>query len=684
MASHHRKILVWLLVAAIPAAAAPAWAARYHVRTGGARDTGPSAAGDWTPANCYATLAAAALAAAPADSILLFPETHACAEVVALPAFLGNRALEARPDSTEVACGGPGRLVVEAPGPGSELRGVTFTGGAELAAAGLTVANPGAPPCSLAVRGCDFRGFRAQGTATAGGSAVRGTAGAGGLFLEFAGCSFTDNRTVGPGGAVFAGDGVDLAFSGCFFVGNESSGAGGRGGALAARSAMGPTSVRLEDCVFTGSLSSGPAGAISADNVSLHLQGCRVEGSRSAVGGLTDWSEGAGIFVTRDSGLEGPVTFTAADCTFADNVGGMLPTPAAGDGGALMIKGSRGRMVAVEVERCGFTANYNAQGAGIYIGRYATGVVRRCRFTGNRAWYQGGAAMKGGALVYNYGETATFDSCEFVGNEAGCTPDGAPTGELARGGALAVRNRPRAVVRHCTFVDNRVSDPQTGWGDAFAHAREGGSWGAGNRCVLLNSLFWGEDGHHVQVWSEDGGLEQAARLALSPGQFSAPGTVEEGFVWLASYPLSGAQDLVPAAGSPLLDQALDLGFTVDLAGTAVPQGPAPDIGAYERPAGAAAVAPGAVRAALAAWPNPFNPRTVVTATVARAGVWHLAVHDLRGRRVAVLFRGRLDPGTHAWPWDARDAAGRPLPSGLYLARLTGPAAPATTKLTLLR
>ncbi|MFN2369598.1 MAG: choice-of-anchor Q domain-containing protein, partial [Candidatus Krumholzibacteriia bacterium] len=382
-------------------------------------------------------------------------------------------------------------------------------------------------------------------------------------------------------------------------------------------------------------------------------------------------------------GLAGPVAVTAVDCVFHDNTGSMLPNASNGDGGALMIKGSLDRLVEVEVERCEFTANYNAQGAGIYIGRYATGFVRRCRFVGNRAWYQGGAAMKGGALVYNYGETATFDSCEFVGNEAGYTPDGAPTGEYSRGGALMVRNLPRAVVRHCTFVDNRVSEPGLGWGDAFAHPREGGSWGADNRCVLVNSVFWG-DGHDVQVRSDDGGLEQAARLALEPGQFSAPGTVQEGFVWLATYPLTGAQDFVPAAGSPLLDQALDLGFTIDLAGVAVPQGPAPDIGAYERPAGPAAVPPPAPAASLAAWPNPFNPRTVVTATLTRAGTWRLAVFDLRGRRVTVLHRGHLDPGTYAWPWDARDPAGRPLPSGIYLARLTGPAAPITTRLTLLR
>lgn len=44
----------------------------------------------------------------------------------------------------------------------------------------------------------------------------------------------------------------------------------------------------------------------------------------------------------------------------------------------------------------------------------------------------------------------------------------------------------------------------------------------------------------------------------------------------------GAHDLRPQAGSPAVDAGMNLGYTTDFLGTPLPQGPAPDIGAYER------------------------------------------------------------------------------------------------------
>jgi hypothetical protein len=38
--------------------------------------------------------------------------------------------------------------------------------------------------------------------------------------------------------------------------------------------------------------------------------------------------------------------------------------------------------------------------------------------------------------------------------------------------------------------------------------------------------------------------------------------------------------------------------------------------------------------------------------------------------VATPFAGRLPAGPAAVDWEARDSAGRPLPGGIYLARLT--------------
>ncbi|MCP4571112.1 MAG: hypothetical protein GY838_02045 [bacterium] len=683
MSLRHTTILCTLLLALVMPG--PAVGARYHVRTDGLRVAGASAAEDWTPANCYATLAAAAAVAAPADSLLLYPEVHACAEAVALPVFLGNRDFTGAPAPARVACAGSGRLILDAPGPQAELRGVEFAGSTILSVAGLTVSNPGGAVFALTVTGCEFNGFSATGTSAAGGGAVRAFADTTGLAMHFDGCGFRDNSVAGPGAAVFAADGVDLEFTGCRFQDNAATGIAGRGGAVGARSAAAPTEIRFEACVFEGNTSSGPGGAVSTDNTSLHLLDCVITGSRSGAGDVTDWSAGAGIAMHRNIGTAGLVVFEATGCTFRDNVGSMLPNPTNGDGGAVLIKGRRDFMVEVAVERCDFLDNYNSQGAGLYVGRYATGTVRYCRFLGNRAWYQGGGAMKGGALPSNNGELVVFDYCEFVDNEAGYTPAGISTGEYSRGGAIMVRNRPRATIRFCTFVDNRVSGVGYAIGDAFAQAVEGSSWNDFNQCVILDSVFWGESGNDFQVHSEGGGLAEAARLALTPGQFQATGVVETGFVWLAGYPLIDGTNRSPAAGSPLIDQGLDQGFTVSLPGVAVPQGAAPDIGAYERPSDPASTgespsAPGQ----LAAHPNPFNPRTRISATLADGGTYRLIIHDLRGRRVARLHLGPLPAGTHAWTWEGRDDAGRDVPAGVYLARLSGAGSVFTRKLALVR
>lgn len=74
--------------------------------------------------------------------------------------------------------------------------------------------------------------------------------------------------------------------------------------------------------------------------------------------------------------------------------------------------------------------------------------------------------------------------------------------------------------------------------------------------------------------------------------------------------------------------------------------------------------PPAAGAALAAFPNPFNPRTTFAFTLPHAGAARLRILDARGREVARPLdatRG-AGPGQAAW-----DAAG--LASGVYFARL---------------
>lgn len=95
--------------------------------------------------------------------------------------------------------------------------------------------------------------------------------------------------------------------------------------------------------------------------------------------------------------------------------------------------------------------------------------------------------------------------------------------------------------------------------------------------------------------------------------------------------------------------------------------------------------PTAGPAALAGYPNPFNPRTTLRFTLATAGPVSLEIHDLAGRLVRRLVAGSLPAGAHEITWDGTDEAGRGVASGQYVARLgAGDRTAVTRKLTLLR
>jgi hypothetical protein len=96
----------------------------------------------------------------------------------------------------------------------------------------------------------------------------------------------------------------------------------------------------------------------------------------------------------------------------------------------------------------------------------------------------------------------------------------------------------------------------------------------------------------------------------------------------------------------------------------------------------AAAAPGAAPSGFAlapAYPNPFNPQTQITFTLAEAGAARLVVYDATGREVAVLFDGHLGAGEHAATF-----SGAGLPSGVYLYRLTTSKGSQSRTVTLLK
>ncbi len=84
------------------------------------------------------------------------------------------------------------------------------------------------------------------------------------------------------------------------------------------------------------------------------------------------------------------------------------------------------------------------------------------------------------------------------------------------------------------------------------------------------------------------------------------------------------------------------------------------------------------------YPNPFNPHTTLAFVLPAAGHVRLDLYDARGRRVTQLLNDRLDEGRHSAIWNGCDSAGQPLPSGVYLSRLTSNEATATGRLMLVR
>ncbi len=86
----------------------------------------------------------------------------------------------------------------------------------------------------------------------------------------------------------------------------------------------------------------------------------------------------------------------------------------------------------------------------------------------------------------------------------------------------------------------------------------------------------------------------------------------------------------------------------------------------------------------AASPNPFNPKTHISFTLAAEAEISLRVFDLRGRLVRTLAQGRRAAGTHTLSFDGRDERGGALASGVYTVRMVSEGVEQTARLLMLK
>ena len=73
--------------------------------------------------------------------------------------------------------------------------------------------------------------------------------------------------------------------------------------------------------------------------------------------------------------------------------------------------------------------------------------------------------------------------------------------------------------------------------------------------------------------------------------------------------------------------------------------------------------------ALKAYPNPFNPMTTLSYTLARAGLAEIKIFSVRGELVDTLVGERLEAGPHQVTWRGKDRNHAGVPSGSYFAKL---------------
>jgi hypothetical protein len=83
-------------------------------------------------------------------------------------------------------------------------------------------------------------------------------------------------------------------------------------------------------------------------------------------------------------------------------------------------------------------------------------------------------------------------------------------------------------------------------------------------------------------------------------------------------------------------------------------------------------------------PNPFNPSTTISFSLAANRETRLVIHDSLGRTVRTLVDGPRAAGKHTVVWDGRDDSGRAVSSGVYICRMRAGTFEKSIKMTFMR
>ncbi|UCH10251.1 MAG: T9SS type A sorting domain-containing protein [Fidelibacterota bacterium] len=331
----------------------------------------------------------------------------------------------------------------------------------------------------------------------------------------------------------------------------------------------------------------------------------------------------------------------------------------------------------------GFTTINGAAefGGGIYCNDSSPRLMNLA-VRGNRADYGGGirclnsspevtnvlishnAAGHGGGGMDNFGSSPTLLNCTFLNNSAvdyggglsndlsspaltGCVFSGNTSNT---GGGISNYTYSDVLLYSCTIVNNEAI---TG----------GGMWNGGSSPIITNSIFWDNAPDEIS------GTSSTVTYSNFQGGYPGEGNLDSDPLFCG--PDSGNYYLAensPCAGSG--EAGNDMG--------ALGVGCGPMLGTHD-----GNLAPLRFDL-LQSYPNPFNPVSTIRYDLPQASDVSLIVYNLLGREVATLVDSYIEPGYHKVLWDSRDARGREVPSGIYIARLVTPEYSQSIKMVLLK
>jgi predicted outer membrane repeat protein len=418
-------------------------------------------------------------------------------------------------------------------------------------------------------------------------------------------CQFQSN-SAGSGGGLYNTGTVTL--TGCIFVQNTAS----QGGAI-----YNSGTASLVSCTFGVDPSTDPTnfnsatgngGAIlNAPNATMTLDGCTLENNSTSNG------DGGGIYNSTSATLTLSNSFVQFNRA-KTNGGGIL------NEGSLTVTGTN-------------ISNNTAGGSGGGISTLSTLTITNSTLGNNNASVSGGALNVADGSGNVTVTTSTFTN-NTSGQDGGAIRNGftnlfvsqsALASNHASGNGGGIANFGASTVTNSTFHQNTGSDGGGLWNvfapnappsvtSAFAWVRfstfsrnsTGLYTGSNTSLQLDNSIVAHSDGYDLRGGPQDGVLSSPGQFTgnhnlIGDGQIDFP-TSLQGDPMLGAFQDNGGPTWTMALlpGSPAIDGGVNLaGIGTDQRGVTRPQGPAPDLGAFESQGFQTSVVSGGVSAAAA-------------------------------------------------------------------------------------